>query len=180
VRTPFLRRRTGMRRWLRLSISSSSQTPSLVRKIPGDDVYGYLQGWKYRTYQCLTTTVPRRAARYRNPGRGRANRCRFVARRLVPCTELFERVQLTAWRKPCGGKAMRERRTKFCSGDLRLNARQEARMTYGKANASREAIPRKEGICWGAPGASTKRLEAMPHSGQGCFVVLTLFGLPIY
>ena len=56
VRTPFLRRRTGLRRWLRISISSSSQTPTLVRKTPSDDVYGYLQGWKYRA----TNGWPRR------------------------------------------------------------------------------------------------------------------------
>src|SRR5471032_357157 len=42
---------------------------------------------------------------------------KFEERGLVLCTEPFERIRLTARRKPCGGKAMRERRTKFCSGD---------------------------------------------------------------
>jgi hypothetical protein len=42
---------------------------------------------------------------------------KFEERGLVLCTEPFEGIQLTARRKPCGGKAMRERRTKFCSGD---------------------------------------------------------------
>ena len=38
-------------------------------------------------------------------------------------------------------------------------------MTYGKANASRKAIPRKEGICWG--GVIVERGRALKmHLGH--------------
>src|ERR1700687_3433134 len=96
-------------------------------------------------------TVSRTAVRHRTPRRrGRANRCRVVARRFALCAELFECVELnrmveTVRRQSDAGAPHQI----LLRGPVGPNARREARMTYGKANASRKAIPRKEGICWG-------------------------------